>query len=292
MRDFHIRDKFVSAFAVLMLLLISVPAFSSPPVKDTITVEEIVTKHLDSIGSAQARAATKSRIILGTCIATFRGRTTGTLNGQTVFASQGVNNLFLMRFRATDYRLEGLAFNGKDYSIGYILPGTRSTFGDFLYRSEAIFKQGLIGGALSSSWSLLNTTSGDAKLSYGGTGKIGDRKVYKVRFLPKNGSDLQIIFFFDADNFQHLRTQYEKTIGAGLGSNIDNSVRQSETRFKMVEDFSDFKKEGNLVLPHTYVIQFSVTGNAGATINEWKTNLVQYNFNRPIDMKSFDLGTY
>lgn len=292
MRIFHLKDKFITASAVLMLLFISAPVFPTTQAKGAITAEEIATKHLDSIGSAQARAANKSRIILGTCVGTFRGRSTGTLNGQTIFASQGTNSLFLMKFRATDYRLEGLALNGKSYSVGYIQPGTRSTFGDFLYRSESILKQGLIGGALSSSWSLVNLTSGGAKLLYEGTGKIEGRQIYKLRLLPKNGSDLEITFFFDAENFRHLRTQYEKTIGAGLGSDIDNSVRQRETRFKMVEDFSDFKKEGDLTLPHTYVIQFSVTGNAGATINEWKTNLVQYNFNRPIDIKSFDLSTY
>lgn len=291
-KTFYHKDKFVTVSAVFMLLFMIISIYSTASAKDAITIDEILAKHLDSIGSSQARATTKSQIILGTCVATFRGRATGTLNGQSVFASQGTNSLFLMRFKEPSYRLEALALRGNDITVGYTQPGIRSTFGDFLFRGEAVFKKGLIGGVLSSSWTLMKPESNEAKFIYEGTGKVGNRQTHKVRYLPKSGSDLKITLFFDTETFQHLRTQYEKTIGAGLGSNIDNSVRQSETRFKMVEDFSDFKKESDLILPHTYIIQFTVTGNAGATINEYKTNLLQFNFNRPIDMKSFDLSTY
>jgi len=281
---------------IMLTLIITALVFSFAPIKSTaqnkLSAQELITKHLESIGSAEARAKTKSRIIIGSNAATFRGRSTGAANGGAVLASTNNNNLLVMRFPSPDYRIEAAGFDGKDFTVSYVQPGSRTTFGNFLLRHDSVFKQGLLGGVLSSAWPLLDMTTTDAKLDYEGAEKIGDRQVHRLRFLPRKGSDLRITLFLDAETFQHLRTQYEQTLAASIGSNIDNSSRQNETRFRMVENFSEFKKEGGLTLPHVYTIQLSVTGNAGTTISEWKMNLTEFNFNRPIDAKSFNVSTY
>lgn len=279
-------------WALVVLLSTFTSATSTPPIKGKVTTEEVVAKHLESIGSAEALAAVKSRIILGTCSVVVQGRATGAGDGQAVLASEKAKYLIVMKFVSPDYPHELIGFDGKNLTAGYVRPGVRSSLANFLFMHNTVFEQGIMGGALSSAWPLLNLAAGDVKLQYDGTGKVGDKRVYKLRYSPRRGADLQITLFFDAETFQHLRTQYERVIAPQMGRDIDNSARQSETRYKMVEDFSEFKSEGDLTLPHVYKLQLSVTGNSGTLTHNWTLNLNEFNFNRPIDSKSFNIKSY
>ncbi len=55
----------------------------------------------------------------------------------------------------------------------------------------------------------------------------------------------------------------------------------------MVEEFSDFKEENNLTLPHNYKIYFEQIVDNGTVVREWNLDLKQFNFNNPIDSKDF-----
>ena len=63
----------------------------------------------------------------------------------------------------------------------------------------------------------------------------------------------------------------------------------TETRYELVEEFSDFKTESGLTLPHTYKIRLSQQGTA-TQISEWLMTLVQFNFNQSVDAKDFDVS--
>ena len=166
------------------------------------------------------------------------------------------------------------------------------------------FKHGILGGTLSTSWELLNFDDKKAKLKYSGLEKVEGEKLHKVKYEPKKGSELNITLYFDPETFQHVRTEYKRTIAADLGRNIggtnssssasrvDNSAGQSETRYVLSEDFSDFNKEDKLTLPHTYKLYLEIiTGNGTAT-REWTMNLQNFTFNQTIDPKEFKVNTY
>ncbi len=279
----------IFACALLTASMLSSAATSA---KEKMKSEEIVAKHLESIGSTEGRASVRSRIILGTSSVTFRGRTTGAVDGQAVLASENRRNLVVMKFVSPNYPHERMGFDGESLTVGYERPGGRSVLGNFLLMHDTIFKHGLMGGTLSSAWPLLDLATRDVKLEYDGMGKVNDRQCYKVRYSPRKGSDLQTTLFFDTENFQHLRTQYERVIAPQQGTSIDNSVRQSETRYKMIEEFSDFRNEGGLNLPHVYNLKLNIENNSGSRMQDWVMNLRQFNFNRPIDVKSFNIDTY
>ena len=69
----------------------------------------------------------------------------------------------------------------------------------------------------------------------------------------------------------------------------ENSANQSETRYKLVEDFADFKKEGGLTLPHSYKISMEITWSSGHFKAEWAMTLSDFQFNQRIDPTAFDV---
>jgi hypothetical protein len=219
-----IRSHFQFLLPVFWLL-VGVSLTNSPispgSAAEKLNAEEVVAKHLASIGSAEARASVRSRFIIGMAQVNFRGRGTGSATGRAVLASEGVKNLVGMVFATPDYPSEKVGFDGQNLTVGYIKSGVRSSLGSFLLIHEAVFKHGLIGGALSSAWPLLNSATRDATLEYAGAGKIGGKQTHKLKYSPRKGSDLRVTLFFDANTFQHIRTEYERVVNASWFRNPD-----------------------------------------------------------------------
>ena len=255
--------------------------------------EDVVAKHLESIGSEEARSSVQSRVIAGTSRAVFRARSSsGAIDGRVVIASQNTKVLFGMGFDASNYPGEKFGFDGKKFTVGHLTPGVRSALGNFVLTNGELFKEGLMGGTLSSAWPLLNLTERKARLEYVGTDKIDNQPVHKLKYYPNKGSDLEITLFFDVNTFQHVRTQYERVIGARMGaSGVDSSASQRETRYKIIESFSDYKREGKLNLPHVYKLQLEIDKTGGSSLDKWEMNLSQFAFNEEIDDKSYNVET-
>ena len=273
----------------VMIGLLSCLSGVSQAQTQKLKADEIIAKHLEAIGGTETLQSVSSRVSTGTVVVTFREPGTGQLGGRVVLASEGPKQMMAMAFdNATNYPHERIGFDGKDVSGGYVHPGSRSSLGDFLLTNQAILKQGLWGGELSQSWLLLNPNR-KVKVEAGGMKKIGDRQAYQLKCYP-SGSDLKISMYFDAETFHHLRTEYERSVIAQMGGTPETSANQSETRYKLVEEFSDFKKEGGLTLPHAYKINLDITtGRAGAVKAQWDLSLSDFKFNQQLQPGSFDV---
>src|SRR5258705_1404828 len=285
-----VRFLSVSMFVapLVALCLVGLPSFATDKMKP----EDLVAKHLESIGTASARASVVTRIIAGTSQVIFRTPPPGQAVGRAVLASQGLKSLVGMSFPSPVYPREELGFNGNRFIAAYVTPGVRSSLGGFLMTNDLIFKQGLMGGTLSSAWPLLDLNARSPQLEYAGTRRIDDRTLHELKYQPHGGSDLQIRLFFDQENFRHVRTDYERVIAASTGSRASVNVQERETRYKMVEEFSDFKKEGELNLPHTYKIKLAVDSQNGSFLAEWVMTLTQFSFNQKIDPTSFSISSH
>jgi hypothetical protein len=141
---------------------------------------------------------------------------------------------------------------------------------------------------LSSSWVFLAASEGKAKISTAGAKKIGGRETYAISFAPKGGGDLDIKMYFDQETFRHVRTEYGRTSSASLGRTIDESARQSETRLKVTEDFSDFKESDGVTLPTKYKISYSTIG-ANTTEIVWMSNISEFAVNQKLDPRTFQV---
>jgi hypothetical protein len=277
----------IAPFCLLALCLLAAPA---APARQKMSAEEVIAKHLESVGATESRKAVESLMATGEALVTFRAPGKGQVGGRAVVASQGESYAVAMAFdESPNYPQEKFGFDGKEVTVSYVRPGQRSALGDFLATNKEVVRYGIMGGALTDAWTFFSPEKMNAKLEYGGTDKVGDRRVHKIKFMPRGGTDLRITLFFDAENFQHLRTEYTRVIAAQIGTNIDNSAQQSETRYKMTEDFSDFRKEGGLTLPHAYKIRLEIRSQRGNFDGDWQIGLAQFNYNQRIAPAAFDV---
>ncbi len=280
--------------ALSFLLLSSFPTTALPDEK--MSLKDLIAKHLEAIGTTESRSAITSRVTLGTCKLVFRSGRVTTGEGKVVLASEGGKNLIGMAFGSIEYPHEKIGYDGKDVSIGYLKPGVRSTLGNFIRANSQVFTQGLFGGVLSSAWPLLDPAVRQAKLEFGGTKKVEGKEAYVLRYYPQKGADVKMTLFFDKESFRHIRTEYYQTIaqrqgGAVSGGDISaGSAGQQETRYTLMEDFSDFKAESGLMLPHNYKIQLWVDNAQGSVRNTWAVTLNQFGFNQKFDEGAFDVN--
>jgi hypothetical protein len=272
-----------------LFVFVTLTAFAtSAAFAQKITAEQVIAEHLESLGSAEARASVKSRVIQGTVLATVRIGGGGELKGGAVMASQGPMSLIGLIFGTQDYGNEKMAFDGNKLTLGELRPGTRTRLGGFFLTHDIIFKEGLIGGALSASWPLLDVAGHNPKLRYSGTKKIDGRQAHVIEYEPRSGGNLDIKLFFDAETFQHVRTEYFQEFLAPTVSRPEIAAGQQGTRLKFTEDFSDYRKEGALTLPHTYKMQLTFESERNPLLQDWVVSLNQFLFNKQLDVKQFN----
>ncbi len=277
---------FISLIAIIACLLIT-----NVSAQEQLQVQDLLNKHKESLGKPEAVAAVNSRIVSGTCKFTARIKAIIQAEGPAVFSSEGTKSLLGFAFGQADYPQENIAYNGKELTAGFVRPGLRSVLGDFLLTHKIVFKEGLISGVLSSAWPLLEASKRNAKLEYAGEKEIDGRSFYVLKYFPKGGSELEIKLFFDKETFRHVRSEYERFISAPMAGSVDLSARQRETRYNMVEEYEDFQMENGLNLPHTYKLKLSIMSQRETGNFEWMFKLNKFEFNQPIDPKSFNINT-
>jgi hypothetical protein len=283
---FRIYSLCLASLTIITAAIVPFPSVA----KDKVRAEEIVAKHLDSIGGPEMLASVHSRIVNGAVVGILRAPGSAKFEGKAVLVSEGPNNTIAMGFENAGKFQERFGFDGHDVTVSYARPGVRGYWGDFLLTHENIIKEGLVGGVLSSSWPLLNFAERKAKLEYSGLKKINGRGAQEVKYTPRGSSDLEISLFFDQDTFQHVRTEYTRVISAGMAGGehaVDASGGQRPTRYKMTEEFSDFRKESGLTLPHLYKVALDFDTQGGTLAVTWEITLTGFAFNRTIPAETF-----
>lgn len=286
------------AFISFAFILLAVGVGVVPAASEKLTPADVVAKHAASIGSAEARTRAKGTRIKGAVELIVKQGGTGTSAGNVVMASHGSMNMVNMMFDAgepsTSFR-----FNGSKTTVTQFRPGRHTALEHFFAENEVIVGEGLVGGVLSESWPLLNLQERNPKLEYAGTKKIDDRQVHAIKYRPRKGSELNITLFFDAETFQHVRTEYEKTVYSTAQTRIPGQpgrlpspgeARGAPQRLTVYEAFSDFKTEGGLNLPHVYKFELTVQSNVRPLLINWTFNLTEFTFNAPVDPSEFVVG--
>lgn len=75
-----------------------------------------------------------------------------------------------------------------------------------------------------------------------------------------------------------------------MGDRSYANVQQREISYKMVEEFSLFRPEGGLNLPHIYRIKLTVDTTNGTFLADWIIKLNQFDFNQKIDQSAFNVS--
>ena len=265
-----------------------------------LTADKVVAEHLKSIGSPAVLSGIKSRVFVGITSANFIQGGNGSMNGTSMFVSEGKKLAIVLKYGDVNYPGEYFAFDGKDVSVGEISPGHRSPLADFIFRYNGLVKEGRMGGALTGSWPLLNLRERQADLKYRNA-TVDGRRMYEIEYRPKQGlKDVKINLFFDPDTFHHVRTEYRVRIqddmsatdmpasgqpGTGGKFVLHDGVHDSI--YELVEKFDDFKKVGEMVLPQSYTIEYSVEGQGNTFIAKWNLKAAQWDFDKTYDDRIF-----
>jgi hypothetical protein len=264
-------------------------AMAATAVGQKLKPEEIVAKHLESIGSAEARAAAKTRMMVGDASVVFLSQRNQPTIGRVVMASAGDKNFFGLTLNALDYPGEKFSYDGSKARVALPVKNTpRSYLNVFVDTMNPVLRDSLLGGALNSSWVLMDAAK-KPKVGGGGLKKVDGKEYYSLSYSPKGGSDYDVSLFFDKETFRHVRTEYKRTSSAAIGTNPNQSSGFDETRIKIVETFDDFKPQGGLMLPNAYKFVYSETGQRGTREVEWAYSFNEFAFNQPLDEKTFDI---
>ncbi|MBZ5548067.1 MAG: hypothetical protein LAO22_08950 [Acidobacteriia bacterium] len=252
---------------------------------------ELVARHLDAIGSADARSAAKTRVVQGSATYNVVVGGGGRIEGKTGLVSEGRKMRFLMRFPQADYRGENVAFNGDSVGVAFANSSqSRSPFASFLTSQDVIVRDGLLGGVLSTGWGLLSVADPNPKLTVEGVKKVDGRPAYQVHYEPHKHSEVQIMLYFDCETFRHVKTVYSTSIANNVGASIVETSKLLPERNTLEERFSEFKTVDGLTLPTHWNIQFTrELPNGSTTISEWDLKEDQITNNMGLDPRNFEL---
>ncbi len=251
--------------------------------------EEVVAKHLDAIGSAQARKNIKSRAIQGGTTYRVLVGGNGAVDGKFQFASEAPKSDYLFRINASGYLGEQFIFDGNKMSVaGTWSDKTRSEFGNFILSQDIILRENLLGGVWSTGWPLLDLESHKARLHVEGMKKIDGKELLAVRYQPKKITDLEIFLYFDPQSYQHVMTIYRlEPSTTDVGGEMAQ-VRKQTRRYRAEERFTDFKSADGLTLPNHYDLRYTFEGESGFTKTiEWEVRALSIANNISIDPHAF-----
>ena len=256
--------------AALSLSLARLAAAATARAEEKLTADAIVARHLEALAGADPKAAQVLRVVEGPCRFEIMRGGMGTLDGKARVASEGRRYGVELRFPSSEYPGESLAYDGKTVQVGFIQPRRRSPMSEFLNTYDFLLREGLVSGALSSAWSLLDVAGRAPKLKYAGLKKVGNEKLHEIDYKAARGQgDVDVRLYFDPATFRHVRSQYRIRLLPSMSEAIDQSASQQDTRFEMEETFSDFQAAGGLTLPRKWVITFSMDGPSTNAFWRW-----------------------
>jgi hypothetical protein len=273
--------------------------------------EDVVARHLDSIGTAEVRAGVKSRIVQGTSLFRIRIGGGGELSGTSALVSEGRKSVLMIKLANNDYHGEQFVTDGDKVSEAATTSSHKwSDFGGVVKAQDQIVREGLLGGELTTAWALLHLGENKAKLNFDGEKKFDGHPAYQLTYHSKKRDELTVHLYFDPQTFQHIATTYTITLASGLGgyspsisdqsglttssnaggADITQSAKQRETRYTVEERFSDFKTAEGLTLPTKYSIHFTEELQDGTTkVYEWDLTADDISNNKPLDPRNFQV---
>lgn len=278
--------------------------------EEKVTVEDILQRHLDSVGTPAVRAAAKTRVVEAK--ASYRvlvGANPAQYDGKAVIVSDGNKLHLLLKINAPQYAGERFIRDGDKTSVEATYANkTRSELGALLEADDTPIREGLIGGVLSTAWPLFDLASHKGKLQYQGLKKIDGTDLHAVTYHPRKNTGLEITLYFDPQTLRHVRTVYLQNRATGIATTsfIDSvappprgsperlngpdarSARLGPTWWRIEEQFGDFKTIDGLTLPSHYELRFQQQLPNGSTKTiAWDAATTRVLNNVPVDSRNF-----
>jgi hypothetical protein len=263
-----------SVFLASILIALTINPSTAQDKK--VTIEELISRHLESIGSAEARAAVKSRVLGGPI--KFVVRTGSPYQeetiGRIVCAGAKFRYTIVWPRSLRDRKEEEIIFDGERVATGLLQYQKEQPLSSFFFRHQLPLQEGLIGGTLSTTWTLMRIEAMQPRLEYKGLRKVDGREVHAVNYRKRKGlMELKITLYFEAATFRHIRTDYLFEIDTALGGNPDAASRLTASRQLLTEEFDDFRAVEGLTLPHRYKLQLTQEAGNRSYLMDWELSV-------------------
>src|SRR5215469_7596253 len=276
-----ITKSTITARQVLIALgLVLVVSISCEAKEPKPTTDAIIAKHLDSIGSAEARASAASRMSEGKVVFAEIIQHSLHLEGAATLVSQDRKQRCEFRFGNPQYPGEQFVFDGNRGMVATVDQTSRSRLGNFLFLQEDVLREGLFGGVLSTAWPLLNTQKVNPSLKYEGLKKVDGQQLHEISYVPKKRSesgDLSIHLYFEPETYHHVLTIYRVTMQHDSGQTLSDP---NQTTVIVEERFRDFQQVDGLTLPRHWDIRYRVEPQNLAQEYQWDVSLTQIGHNK------------
>ena len=280
--------------------------------EEKVTAEDILQRHLDSIGTSTVRTAAKTRVVEAT--ASYRvliGATPTPYNGKAVMVSDGNKLHMLLKINAPQYTGERFIRDGDKTSIEATYANkTRSELGTLLQGDDTPIREGLIGGVLSTAWPLFDLSSHKGKIQYQGLKRIDGTDLHAVTYHPSKNTGFEITLYFDPQTLRHVRTVYLEDRATGitttpfrdivappsrrnperLNGPDARSARLGPTWWRIEEQFGNFMTVDGLTLPTHYELRFQQQLPNGSTKTiDWDVTTTRVLNNVSVDTRNFEI---
>jgi len=243
-----------------------------------LTTDAIISRHLDSIGTAEARTAAVSRVSEGRVAFAEIIQHSLRMEGTAMLLSQERKQRCEFEFGNPHYPGEQFVYDGNKGMVAMVDQTSRSQLGNFLFLQEEIMREGLFGGVLSTAWPLLKLQT-NPSLKYDGLKKINGQQLHEITYLPRKRSEsgeLSIRLYFEPETYHHVLTVY--TVTTLHGSQTISDPNQTMTIVE--ERFGDFQVVDGLTLPRHWDIRYRVEPQNLAHEYQWDVSLTQIGHNK------------
>lgn len=275
-----ISSKKTARRVSLALGLVLAAAISCTAKEPKPTSDAIIAKHLDSIGSAEARAAAVFRMSQGKVVFAEIIQHSLHLEGAATLVSQERKQRWEFRFGNPQYPGEQFVFDGDRGMVATVDQTSRSRLGNFLFLQEEVLREGLFGGVLSTAWPLLNTQRTNPSLKYEGLKKVDGQQLHEISYVPRKRSEsgeLSIHLYFEPETYHHVLTVYRVTMQHDSGQTLSDP---NQTTVIVEERFRDFQQVDGLTLPRHWDIRYRVEPQNVPQVYDWDVTLSQIGNNK------------
>lgn len=280
--------RLIRSFAASFFSIAVLAAASSA---QNLKPQEIIDKHLAAIGTREKRDSIKTLMAVG--LSEFESKVPLVKGGgKAILVSDPEDLFFVLSLNSREYPFEKVGFFGDKVSLPYSFAGTRSLLGHFLAENSKILSDGLFSGIMSLRWPLFGLDKRKVRIESGGTKKIGGKKMNVLEFNPAGAasSELKTRLYFDSETYNHVRSEYRREISVG-NVTFGQANQQGTSILVLTEEFSDFKNEDGLNLPHSYRVTFQSNSNSSDYENSWGMKVSQYYFNQQLASDFFTFET-
>ena len=281
----------VNRLCISLLVLVLSSGGTAAAKKPKLTPEEVIQRHLESLGPAASLAARKSLKAEGQVLFEVIVGGQGQLQGPSTFICDGKKLRMSMVFDINDYPGEDVAYNGEGrVEVGWIQPGVRSAMGQFFYQFDEVVTEGLFGGALSTGWALVNLESLQPKLKYEGMKKVDGNPYHTIKYQRRKGGDVQTRLYFEPETFRHTHTIYKVRISSPIiANNSAASATQSETWYTVKESFANFRDIRGINLPTQWALEYRKEIGRTGSVLRFTTQYTSMFPDAEIEAAEFDI---